>query len=82
MTAGQRVRADAPAWPARADYRSELNHPGRMELQSLSMPAFFEYLHDHAATTDLAKALADVVMLRTSGARQVPLPSTREQIAS
>jgi hypothetical protein len=46
------------------------------------MTAFFEYLDHHAATTDLAKALADVVMLRTSGARSGPLPSTREQVAS
>jgi len=34
----------------------------------MSMTEFFEYLHDHQATTDLAKAFADIVMLRTTGA--------------
>jgi hypothetical protein len=33
------------------------------------MTTFFEYLHDHKGTTELAKAMADVVMLRTTGAR-------------
>ena len=82
-TAGRLIGADASACsPARADDRPNLNQPVRMEPESLSMTAFFEYMHDHAATTDLSKALADAVMLRTSGARSLPFPSTREQIAS
>jgi len=48
----------------------------------MSMTAFFEYLHDHQATTDLAKALADMAMLRTSGARANRVPSIHERIAS
>jgi len=50
--------------------------------RSMSMTAFFEYLHDHQATTDLAKALADMAMLRTSGARANRVPSIHERIAS
>ena len=48
----------------------------------MSMTAFFEYLHDHAATTDLAKALADAAMLRTTGARPARVASGRARIAS
>jgi hypothetical protein len=48
----------------------------------MSMTAFFEYLHDHTTTTELAKALAEVVMLRTSGVQPGGVPSAREQIAS
>jgi len=50
--------------------------------RSMSMTGFFEYLHDHEATTDLAKALADVAMLRTSGARPALCTSGHERIAS
>jgi hypothetical protein len=46
------------------------------------MTAFFEYLHDHDATTDLAKALADVAMLRAIGARRVGVDSNFKRIAS
>jgi hypothetical protein len=50
--------------------------------QAMSMTGFFEYLHDHEATTDLAKALADAAMLRTSGARPAPGHSDHERVAS
>jgi len=43
------------------------------------MPAFFEYLHEHPATTELSKVLADIVMLRTSGVRR---GADREKLAS
>jgi hypothetical protein len=33
----------------------------------MSMTAFFEYLHDHPATTELTKLLAPVVMFHTCG---------------
>jgi len=46
------------------------------------MTEFFEYLHDHQATTDLAKALADIAMLRTSGARPVRARSEHARRAS
>jgi hypothetical protein len=46
--------------------------------RSMSMTTFFEYLHDHPATGDLAKALGEVVMLRTCGARPIgPSQPTR-----
>jgi len=48
---------------------------------SLSMTTFFGYLHDHESTTDLAKALADVAMLRTTGARPRRVPP-HERMAS
>jgi hypothetical protein len=48
----------------------------------MSMTGFFEYLHDHEATTDLAKALADAAMLRTSGARPAPGHPDHERVAS
>ena len=51
-------------------------------MNRLSMTAFFEYLQDHTASTDLAKALGEVVMLRTSGAKPVHSSSDREQVAS
>ena len=35
----------------------------------MSMTAFFEYLDEKPATSDLAKALSQIVMLRTCGAR-------------
>lgn len=50
-------------------------------MNRLSITAFFEYLQDHNATTDLAKALGEVVMLRTSGAMPIA-SSDRAQIAS
>lgn len=46
----------------------------------MSMTAFFGYLHDHEATNDLAKALADVALLRTTGAR--PVRARHERMAS
>jgi hypothetical protein len=33
----------------------------------MSMTVFFEYLHDHPATTELTKLLAPVVMFHTCG---------------
>ena len=40
----------------------------------MSMTEFFDYLDDHTATTDLAKALAEAAMLRTTGARRPSCP--------
>jgi hypothetical protein len=54
----------------------------QLDLEPMSMTAFFDYLHDHAATTDLAKALAEAAMLRTTGARAVRHPAAREKMAS
>jgi hypothetical protein len=48
----------------------------------LSVAAFFGYLHDHPATTDLSKALGEVVMLRTCGARPARAAAERERVAS
>ena len=50
--------------------------------RSMSMTAYFAYLHDHEATTDLAKALAAAAMLRTTGAGQVRVPMSQARIAS
>jgi hypothetical protein len=50
--------------------------------RSRSMTAYFAYLHDHEATTDLAKALAAATMLRTTGAGQVRVPMSPARIAS
>jgi hypothetical protein len=36
----------------------------------MSVTAFFDYLHEHDATTALAQAIGQVVMLRTCGARR------------
>jgi len=46
------------------------------------MTEFFNYLHDHEATTDLAKALAEADMLRTTGARPAHAASGRARKAS
>jgi hypothetical protein len=35
----------------------------------MSVTAFFDYLHEHDATTALAQTLGQIVMLRTCGAR-------------
>jgi hypothetical protein len=67
---------------ARADYEPERDHSGRTTDRSMTMTAFFEYLHDHEATTELAKALADVAMHRTCSARPVPSRSSHERFAS
>ena len=48
----------------------------------MSMPAFFDYLHDHTATTELAKALAEVAMRKTCGAGPVRAASPRARLAS
>jgi hypothetical protein len=48
----------------------------------MSVTAFFDYLHEHDATTGLAKALGEVVMLRTCGARRDALPARHERLAS
>ena len=53
--------------------------------RSMSMSQFFGYLHDHSATTELAKALADVTMLRTCGAApiaRVPAPRARRELST
>ena len=82
-TAEQLVRGGvSTSSPARADDEHELDHSGRTADRSMSMTAFFEYLDDHDATTELARALADVAMLRTIGARPVPSRSNHERIAS
>jgi len=82
VTADQLVRAEVSACEAaRATFVPELGHLGCSPDRSMSMTAFFEYLHDHKATTDLARALADVTMLRTTGARRVPTAAD-ERMAS
>jgi hypothetical protein len=48
----------------------------------MSVPAFFDYLHEHNATTDLAKALGEVVMLQSCGARRNVRTSNRDRLAS
>jgi hypothetical protein len=48
----------------------------------MSVAAFFDYLHEHDATTDLAKALGETVMLRTCGARRDAPRPNRERLAS
>ena len=65
-----------------AGHPAHFHHAGPAEVETMSMTAFFDYLHDHAATTGLAKALAEAAMLRTTGARDLRLPARREQIAS
>jgi len=83
LTARRLERADVSArGAARTDNLAELERGGGTKDRSMSMTAFFEYLHDHQATTDLAKALADVAMLRTSGARRVRPLSDHERMAS
>jgi len=37
------------------------------------MTAFFDYLHEHPATNELSKVLADIAMQRSTGARR-PVP--------
>jgi hypothetical protein len=49
---------------------------------SMSVRAFFDYLHEHGATTDLAKALGEIVMLRSCGARPAERTAPRERLAS
>ncbi len=49
---------------------------------SMSVTAFFDYLHEHNATTDLAKALGEVVMLQSCGARRNVRTANRERLAS
>jgi hypothetical protein len=48
--------------------QAQLEHPREVIDGDMSMTAFFEYLDGHPATTTLARALSDVVMLRTCGA--------------
>jgi hypothetical protein len=48
----------------------------------MSVTAFFDYLHEHDATTEMAKALGEVVMLRTCGARSDTRDPSRERLAS
>ena len=62
--------------------RPEFDQAGSTDDPSTSMTSFFEYLHDHKGTTELAKAMADVVMLRTTGARPDPARGDHERIAS
>jgi hypothetical protein len=49
---------------------------------SMSVTAFFDYLGEHNATTGLAKALGEIVMLRTCGARRADTRVGRERLAS
>jgi hypothetical protein len=49
---------------------------------AMSMTAFFEYLHHHEATGELAQALAHAAMLRTTGARPVRVGSDQQRMAS
>ena len=82
-TAAELLHADSAAYGApRAVGVHEPNHSGPVNDRLLSMTAFFEYLHDHAATTDLAKALAEVAMLRTTGARPARAASDHVRRAS
>ena len=82
-TAAELLHADSAAYGApRAVGVHEPNHSGPVNDRLLSMTAFFEYLHDHEATTDLAKALADAAMLRTIGARPFQVRANQGRIAS
>jgi hypothetical protein len=67
---------------AGSDNLPQLDPDRRTNDPSTSMTAFFEYLHDHKGTTELAKALASVAMLRTTGARPVRVPGEQQRIAS
>ena len=71
----------APTTAWFADVVPNLNLTQAPADRSLSMPEFFEYLHDHSATTELAKALAEVTMLRTCGAA-APARSLPQRAAS
>jgi hypothetical protein len=48
----------------------------------MSVTAFFDFLGDHDATTGLAKALGEIVMLRTCGARRAEARVGRKRLAS
>jgi hypothetical protein len=65
-------------WSPRRPHDAQETHA----TSSMSVPAFFDYLHDHDATTDLAKALGEVVMLRTCGARRDVRTPSSERLAS
>ena len=65
---------------SRADHAAELEHSGSTTDRSM-MTAFFEYLHDHEATTDLAKILAEMAMLCANGARPVGIRVDRVRVA-
>jgi hypothetical protein len=83
LSAEQLAHADVSTiGAATVTYVPDVDNSGPTTARSMSMTPFFEYLHDHEATTDLAKALADVSMLRTSGARPVRVRSNHERIAS
>lgn len=83
VTAEQLAYADVSSCrAATATAVSEVDRSGPIAHRSMSMTAFFEYLHDHEATTDLAKALADAAMLRTIGARPFHVRSNQRRIAS
>jgi len=83
LTAQQCGRTGLSAGPApRSSGVAELGRSGSAHDRSVNMTEFFEYLHDHQATTDLAKALADIAMLRTSGARPVRARSEHARRAS
>jgi hypothetical protein len=76
-----RVKVDAPTAEQLA-HGAERGHSGRTAVGSMSMTEFFEYLHDHEATTELAQALADVAMRGTCSSRPVPGRSKHARIAS
>ena len=68
---------------ARVNDLPELTHSGRTTAdQSMSMRVFFAYLHDREATTDLAQALGNAAMPRTSGARSASVLVNDERLAS
>ena len=48
----------------------------------MSVTGFFDYLHEHNATTDLAKALGEVVMLQSCGVRRNVRTPDRRRLAS
>jgi hypothetical protein len=50
-------------------------------ISQMSVTAFFDYLHEHDATTNLSRALGEIVMLRTCGARCDAAPNA-ERLAS
>jgi hypothetical protein len=58
------------------------HRPEPKTIEPMSVTAFFGYLHEHDATTDLAKALGEVVMLRTCGARHDARRTPPKRLAS
>lgn len=83
LAAQQCWQTDISAGPTpRGNKLAGLGQSGGTKDRSMSMTEYFAYLHDHQATTDLAKAFAEIVMLRTSGAGPVRARSDHERMAS